>query len=163
MNFELPKTVGPVAWATLIGAVVIWGVERWRAGKIGSQQLTWGIAVACGIAQLVAAVFPGTSRSGATIMIALVLGLARGAAAEFSFVLGMITLVAAGGYKFFSAWKHGEIVGASGIELGIGFVTAAISAFLVVKWLLKFVQQHSFNGFALYRLILGALLLLTLR
>jgi undecaprenyl-diphosphatase len=163
LNYELPETLGPVAWATLIGAVVIWGVEQWRSGKIGSSQITWAVAIACGAAQLVAAVFPGTSRSGITIVIALMLGLSRSAAAEFSFVLGMITLTAAGGYKFLDAWKDGEIVGASSIELAIGFTTAAISAFLVVKWLLRFVQQHSFKGFAIYRLVLGALLLLLAR
>lgn len=157
---ELPKTVGPVAWATLLGGFVIFGIEAWRKSHPGSPDLTWTIAVACGLAQLVAAVFPGTSRSGATIMIALALGLARPAAAEFSFILGMITLTAAGGYKLLGAWRHGEIVDTAALDLAIGFVAAAVSAFLVVKWLLRFVQSHTFNGFAVYRVILGAALLL---
>jgi undecaprenyl-diphosphatase len=72
----------------------------------------------------------------------------------------MITLTAAGGYKFLDAWKDGEIVGASGLDLALGFIAAAVSAFIVVKWLLRFVQSHTFNGFAIYRLILGAALLL---
>ncbi len=160
MNFELPDTIGPVAWATLIGAFVIWGIEFWRKSHTGGSGLTWTIAIACGLAQLLAAVFPGTSRSGATIMIALALGLARPAAAEFSFILGMITLTAAGGYKLFDAWKDGEIRDAAALDLTLGFVAAAVSAFLVVKWLLRFVQRHNFNGFAAYRLVLGLVLLL---
>ena len=160
MNYELPETVGPVAWATLIGAFVIWGVEAWRKNHQGQATLTWTVAVVCGAAQLVAAVFPGTSRSGVTIMAALALGLVRHAAAEFSFILGMITLTAAGGYKLLSAYRHDEIHGASALDLSLGFVAAAVSAFLVVKWLLRFVQGHTFNGFALYRLLLGAALLI---
>lgn len=160
LNFELPKTVGPVAWATLIGGFVILGIEQWRKGSVLSPQVTWGIAMACGAAQLVAAVFPGTSRSGATIMMAIAMGLARAEAAEFSFILGMITLTAAGGYKFLGAWRHGEVAGASLTDVTLAFLAAAISAFLVVRWLLQFVRGHSFNGFAIYRILLGAALLL---
>ncbi len=160
LHFELPETVGPVAWATLIGGFVIIGIEQWRKGDPGSPGVTWTIAMACGLAQLVAAVFPGTSRSGATIMVAIALGLARAEAAEFSFILGMVTLTVAGGYKFQSAWRHGEVVGASLTDVTIAFVAAAVSAFLVVRWLLQFVRGHSFNGFAIYRIVLGAALLL---
>ncbi len=160
LNFELPETVGPVAWATLIGAFVIWGIEAWRKNHGGQPNLTWTIAIVCGLAQLLAAVFPGTSRSGATIMAALALGLARPAAAEFSFILGMITLTAAGGYKLFDAWMDNELHGAAALDLTLGFLAAGISAFLVVKWLLRFVQSHNFNGFALYRFILGVVLLI---
>lgn len=160
INFELPEEVKPVAWATLIGAPVIWFIETWRRGNRGNPSLTWTIVVVCGLAQLLAAVFPGTSRSGATIMAALALGMARPAAAEFSFILGMITLTAAGGYKLLDAWKDGELHGAGALDLVLGFVAAAISAFIVVKWLLRFVQSHTFNGFALYRALLGASLLI---
>ena len=132
MNFELPETIGPVAWATLIGGFVILAVEQWRKGHVGHAQLTWGIALACGAAQLVAAVFPGTSRSGITILIAIAMGLARAEAAEFSFILGMITLTAAGGYKVLSAWRHGQIVDASLTDVTLGFLAAAISAFVQI-------------------------------
>jgi undecaprenyl-diphosphatase len=155
MKFKLPETVGPVAWATLIGGLLILGIEQWRKGSRLSSDLTWSIAIACGGAQLVAAAFPGTSRSGVTIMIAIALGLARAEAAEFSFILGMITLTAAGGYKFLGAWSHGEVAGASLTDVALGFVAAAVSAFAVVRWLLQFVRRHSFNGFAIYRIILG--------
>jgi undecaprenyl-diphosphatase len=160
LNFELPEEVRPVAWATLIGAPVIWLIERWRKGNNGDPSLTWMVVVMCGLAQLLAAVFPGTSRSGATIMVALALGMARPAAAEFSFILGMITLTAAGGYKLLDAWKDGELHGAGALDLTLGFVASAVSAFIVVKWLLRFVQSHTFNGFAVYRALLGAALLL---
>jgi undecaprenyl-diphosphatase len=159
INFKLPETVGPVAWATLIGGLVILAIEQWRKGSPGSSHVTWTIAIACGVAQLMAAMFPGTSRSGATIMIAIALGLARADAAEFSFILGMITLTAAGGYKFLGAWRHGEVVGTNLTDVTLGFAAAAIAAFLVVRWLLQFVRTHSFNGFAVYRLLLGAALL----
>ncbi len=159
MNFKLPETVGPVAWATLIGGFGILGIEQWKKGAPTSPHLTWDIVIACGLAQLVAAIFPGTSRSGATIMIAIALGLARSEAAEFSFILGMITLTAAGGYKLIGAWRHGEIVATSLTDVAVGFAAAAISAFLVVRWLLRFVREHSFNGFAIYRIMVGALLL----
>lgn len=160
LDYELPDEIGPVAWATLIGAFVIWGIEYWKNSATGAARVTWTIAIVCGLAQLLAAVFPGTSRSGATIMAALALGLARPVAAEFSFILGMITLTAAGGYKLFDAWRDGEIHGAGFLDLSLGFAAAAVSAFIVVKWLLRFVQQHTFNGFATYRLILGLVLLL---
>ena len=161
LKFELPETIGPVAWATLIGGVVILAIERWRRQSPPTvASLTWGIAVTCGFVQLIAAIFPGTSRSGITIMAAISMGLVRAEAAEFSFILGMITLTAAGGYKFLDAWKHGEIQGATALDVTLGFVAAAISAFLVVRWLLGFVRAHTFNGFAWYRIALGAAMLL---
>jgi len=164
LRFELPETVGPVAWATLIGGVVIIAIERWRSRvQPMITSLTWGIAITCGFAQLVAAVFPGTSRSGITIMAAIAMGLVRAEAAEFSFILGIVTLVAAGGYKFLGAWRHGEIQGGSAVDVALAFVAAAISAFLVVRWLLGFVRAHSFNGFAWYRIMLGGALLVWFR
>ncbi len=161
LKFELPETIGPVAWATLLGGVAIIAVERWRwRSKPTIETLAWSIAIACGLAQLVAAVFPGTSRSGITIMMAIAMGLVRAEAAEFSFILGMITLTAAGGYKFLDAWKDGEVHGASAVDVTLAFAAAAVSAFLVVRWLLGFVRSHTFNGFAWYRIALGAGLLL---
>jgi undecaprenyl-diphosphatase len=159
LDFELPKTVGPVAWATLVGGVAIFVIEAARKGRPGDNHITWTVAIALGLAQLLAVYFPGTSRSGATIMIALGLGLARPVAAEFSFILGMITLAAAGSYELLDALKDGGLDGAGAIDLSLGFLAAAVSAFIVVKWLLRFVQHHTFNGFAVYRVILGLVLL----
>ncbi len=106
LDFELPDTPAPVAWATLIGGVLILAIERWLRGKALRTEVTWTIAVAAGLAQLVAAVFPGTSRSGITILTALALGLSRPAAAEFSFMLGIPTLLAAGPPPNFSPPQH---------------------------------------------------------
>jgi undecaprenyl-diphosphatase len=160
MNFKLPETIQPVAWATLLGGIAIIGVEQWRKERPNAPDVTWRIAIACAAAQLVAAVFPGTSRSGATIMVAIAMGLARAQAAEFSFILGMITLTAAGGYKLLAAWRHGEVAGGSMPDVLLAFTAAAVSAFVVVRWLLQFVRSHSFNGFAVYRIVLGVSLLL---
>jgi len=163
LEYELEENVGPVAWATLIGGLLIFAIEAWRKNAPGVPTLTWTIAVACGVAQLVAAVFPGTSRSGATIMVALAMGVARPVAAEFSFILGMLTLTAAGSFKLLQAWRHGELHDPAVLDLTIGFLAAAGSAFIVVRWLLRFVQTHTFNGFAIYRLVLGIVLLLFFR
>jgi undecaprenyl-diphosphatase len=156
---ELPDAAGPVAWATIIGAFFIFGVEAWARRRTLDPGITWRLAIVFGLAQLLAAVFPGVSRSGATIMFAMAFGMARPAATEFSFLLGMPTLLAAGGYKLFKAVRAGELAGAEWNDLAIGFIASGISAFLVVKWLLHFVQHHTFNGFAIYRLVLGLVIL----
>lgn len=158
-DVQLPDEATPVAWATLLGAFVIFAVEAAVRRRPGSAEITWLLAVVFALGQLVAAFFPGASRSGSTIMLAMLFGLARPAATEFSFLLGMPTLLAAGGYKLLKAVKSGELAGAAWLELWIAFFAAAISAFLVVKWLLRFVQSHTFNGFAVYRLVLGVALL----
>ncbi|MCI0539197.1 MAG: undecaprenyl-diphosphate phosphatase [Verrucomicrobiales bacterium] len=159
LDFELPEKVAPVASATLIGGVLFLVVEYWLRQRPLSGEVTWKIAIAAGLSQLVAAVFPGTSRSGVTILAALLLGLNRPAAAEFSFLLGIPTLLAAGALQTVSALKQpgGETVPWSMILLGSA--TAAVTAFVVVKWLLRFVQTHTFVGFAWYRIALGILLL----
>ena len=89
----------PVALALLIGGILFLAVELWLRGKTLNNEITWDIAIAVGVGQLVAAIFPGSSRSGTTILIALVLGLNRPAAIEFSFLVGIPTMLAAGGLK----------------------------------------------------------------
>lgn len=162
MNVALPKEIAPIAWATLIGGIVIFIVEAVNHGSHKSKNVTWTVAIAFGIAQLIAIAFPGASRSGTTIMLAMLLGLARPAATEFSFLLGIPTLFAAGAKEMLDAWKENDSAGAA-IDwgsLGIGALASFISAFIVVKWLIRFVQTHNFNGFAIYRVILGAALLI---
>jgi undecaprenyl-diphosphatase len=160
LGLELPKEVAPVAWATLIGGFIIFLLEYLHRGKSGSINITWTIAIAIGCAQILAAVFPGTSRSGASILMALAFGIARPAATEFSFLLGVPTLMAAGAYKMLSAMKSGEAAHENWSMVLLGTVVSAISAFIVVKWLIRFVQSHTFNGFAVYRVLLGAALLI---
>jgi len=158
LGLKLPERAGPVAWATLIGGVVIIAIEAALRNKPLREDVTWPIAILTGFAQLLAAVFPGTSRSGATILTALALGLNRPKAAEFSFLLGVPTLLAAGALQILSAMKKGETIDWAMVSLGL--VVSAITAFGTVKWLLRFVQTHTFVGFGWYRIILGVLILL---
>jgi len=160
LGMELGEDPAPVAWATLIGGVVILIVERLFKDRPGSGVVTWPVAIAVGLAQLLAAYFPGTSRSGATIIMALALGLSRPAATEFSFLLGVPTLLAAGGYKVLSALRHpGEAPHEPWSQILLGTLVAAITAFIVVKWLLRYVQSHTFILFGWYRIVLGGVIL----
>src|SRR5262245_42779212 len=101
-GFTLPKEILPIAWATLIGGVGILLIEGWRRGQPAFTRIGWPVALAVGVAQIAAAIFPGTSRAAATILIALALGVSRRAATEFSFLLGIPTLFAAGGLEIVS-------------------------------------------------------------
>ena len=157
LGFKLPDHPKPVALATLIGGVLIIAIELSLRNKPLRDDVTWPIAILTGVAQLIAAVFPGTSRSGATILMALALGLNRPKAAEFSFLLGVPTLLAAGGLQILSALKKGETIDWGMVSLGM--LVAAITAFAAVKWLLRFVQSHTFVGFGWYRIVLGVLIL----
>jgi len=159
MNIELPDEIPPVAWATLIGGVIILILERLYKNKPGVVEITWAVVVAVAVAQLIAAVFPGTSRSGASILMAMAFGIARPAATEFSFLLGIPTLMAAGGFKILSAYKDGTLGQENWSMIALGTLVSAIAAFMVVKWLIRFVQSHTFVGFAWYRIILGGALL----
>lgn len=159
LDIELPETIPPVAWATLIGGVIILVLEFLHKGKSGEPDITWTVVVAVAVAQLLAAVFPGTSRSGASILMAMAFGVARPAATEFSFLLGIPTLMAAGGFKILSAFKDGEAGNEDWTMVALGTVVSALSAFIVVKWLIRFVQSHTFNGFAWYRIALGGALI----
>ena len=162
LHFKLPEELAPVAWATFIGGVLFLGVEWWLKGRRLLPRISWTTAIAVGCAQLVAAVFPGTSRSGITILTALALGLSRPAATEFSFLLGIPTLLAAGGLQIVGALKEPPEQPINWLMLGAATLVAAVTAFVAVKWLLKFVQTHTFVGFAWYRIALGLLLLIFL-
>lgn len=151
-----------VALATLIGGVLFLGVEAWLKNRPTRLEITWLAAALVGVAQIVAATYSGSSRSGTTILFALALGVARPVATEFSFLLGVPTLLAAGGYKLLKAWKHGELAGENWGLLLLGTAVAAVMAFLAVKWLLRFVQTHTFVAFGWYRIGLGAAILLVL-
>jgi undecaprenyl-diphosphatase len=158
-DIELPETIQPVAWATLFGGVLILILERLYHGRSSVAQITWTVVAAVAAAQLIAAVFPGTSRSGASILMAMAFGIARPAATEFSFLLGIPTLLAAGGLKIFSAFADGAAAGENWALILLGTAVSAVSAFVVVRWLVHFVQSHTFTGFAWYRIALGVLLL----
>ena len=157
-GFTLPHTARPIALALLIGGVLFVAAEFWLKGRVVVTEVSWTLAVAFGLAQLVAVAFPGSSRSGSTILFALLLGLGRGPAVEFSFLLGVPTLCAAGAKTMLDALKHHEVI--LWQPLIIASLVAAVASFIAVKWLLRFVQSHTFTGFGIYRIAVGVLLLL---
>ena len=159
LDFELPEAVTPVASATLIGGVFFIAVEQWLRQKSLRDQVTWRVALAVGLAQLLAAVFPGTSRSGVTILTALILGTSRPAATEFSFLLGIPTLLSAGALQLASGYRQGELASVNWGWMLLASAVAAVVAFGTVKWLLRFVQTHTFVGFGWYRIALGMAML----
>lgn len=162
LEVTLPEHPAPVAWATLIGGVVILMVEAWRKDRTVEQGIGWSVAVIIGLAQLLAILFPGTSRSGASIIIALACGVARPAATEFSFLLGVPTLLAASGYEVLSALRHPDAAHEPAGQLLLGTAAAGLTAFVAVKWLLRYIQTHTFVLFGWYRIILGGLILAVL-
>ncbi len=159
-GFKLPEELQPVAWALLIGGIGFVVIEAWLRGKSLREQVTWAVAIAVGLGQIVAAVFPGASRSGTTILLCLLLGLARPAATEFCFIVGIPTMLAAGGLKIFKALHHpppGVAPEHWGMVL-LGFVVSAVVSFIAVKWLLRYVQTHTFTAFGWYRIGLALLI-----
>jgi undecaprenyl-diphosphatase len=160
MGFELPESVIPVAGALIIGGILFIGVEQFLKGKPLSDTITWPVVLAVALAQLAAAVFPGASRSGATIITAMALGISRVEATEFSFLVGIPTLLAAGGYKILKGLRDGA--SEDWTLLAMGAIVAAIVSFIAVKWLLRYVQSHTFVSFGIYRIVLGIALLILL-
>jgi len=159
-GFKLEERLAPIAWAMLVGGLLFLLVEAAIRGKSLRNEVTWTMALAVGFGQLLAAVFPGTSRSGATILLMLTLGLNRPLATEFSFIVGIPTMLAAGGLKIFKSLHHplpGAIPERWGLVL-LGTVVAAVVSFAVVRWLLRYVQTHSFVPFGWYRIALGILI-----
>jgi len=117
------------------------------------------MAAAVGLGQLLAAVFPGTSRSAATILIIMLLGLSRPIATEFSFLVGVPTLLAAGGLEMMQALRHSAGPPTDWGLLALGTAVSAVTAFVTVRWLLRWIQTHSFVPFGWYRVALGLVLL----
>lgn len=163
MNFRLPKTVTPIAWALVIGGVWMLIAEQIAARKPDSRSITWTVAILVGVAQMLAGIFPGTSRSAATIFAAMLFGTSnREAATEFAFLVGIPTMYAATGYEVFKVWHAGNVSHEGWSNLALGFVVSAIVAFIAVKWLLGYIRSHRFTPFAIYRIVLGVALLLWL-
>ena len=151
----------PVALAFIVGGIVILLVESRKSGTVRVETMaamTWLDALKVGIAQCFALI-PGTSRSGATIIGGMLFGLSRRAATEFSFFLAVPTLVAAGGYDLF---KNRALLSAHDAPIfGAGLVVAFVAAFVVIRWLVRYVATHDFKPFAWYRIAFGLLVLLT--
>lgn len=162
-GWTLPETVTPVAWAVIIGGVWMLVAEYFSERLPDRDTITWKVVIAVGLAQVVAGVFPGTSRSAAAIFIAMLLGLSRrSAAAEFVFMVGIPTMFAASGYAFLELYRHGELANQNWGDVTVAFLAAVITGFLVVKWLLGYIKRHRFTWFAIYRIAVGAALLLLL-
>ena len=157
LGIKLPDNVQPVAAALIVGGVLFILVEFLMKGKEASEDISWTVVIVVALAQLLAAVFPGASRSGATIIFAMMLGASRVSATEFSFLVGIPTLLAAGGYKILKGLKSGAHE--EWVLLAMGTAVAAVVSFIAVKWLLRYIQTHTFVGFGIYRIALGLVLL----
>jgi undecaprenyl-diphosphatase len=151
-----------VALALIVGGLLILLIERLHPAERVTELAGIGppTALGIGLAQVLSLI-PGTSRSGATIMGGYALGLSRPAATEFSFFLSIPVMVAATLYDLLKS--RGALVASDAPAFAVGFVTAFVSALIVVKAFLRFVSQHSFAAFAWYRIVFGVALLLLLR
>jgi len=154
----------PVAIAFIVGAfVILWAERRQRRNPASVRiaevdDMRMLDALKVGIAQTFALV-PGTSRSGATIIGGMLFGLSRKAATEFSFFLAVPTLVAAGAY---SLWKERAALSSDDLPMfAVGFVVSFVSAWLCIRWLIRYVSRNDFVPFAWYRIAFGALVLAT--
>ena len=154
----------PVATAFIVGGLIILWVERRHTGQDHAvrvesvDDMSYGDALKVGIAQAFALI-PGTSRSGATIIGGMLFGLSRKAATEFSFFLAIPTLLAA---TVYSVLKERHLLSTADLPMFLlGGLAAFASAFLCVRWLLRYISTHDFTIFAWYRIVFGILVLVT--
>jgi undecaprenyl-diphosphatase len=176
--FALKKEIGRnlenlwvMAWALLIGGIVMWVVDAFcRHPRVNRmEEMSIGQAAWIGFAQIASAVFPGTSRSMATIAAGQIAGLSRSAALEFSFFLSMPTMVVATGYDLLRTLTHHgadetnlaplTMSGHNWIVLAVGTAVSFIVALGVVAWFMNWVRARGFAPFAIYRIILAAVLM----
>jgi undecaprenyl-diphosphatase len=150
-----------VCAALIAGGVAIIVIERWRPRPtIGSvPEIGPLAAVLIGLGQVLAMI-PGTSRSGATIIAALLVGVERRTAAEFSFVLAIPTMFAATAYALYKGRNDLDLSGLA--QIGVGFATAFVVALVVVRWLMGVIARIGFAPFGWYRIALGTLMLVVL-
>jgi undecaprenyl-diphosphatase len=187
-SFLLTKVIGKhlenlyiIGWSLLIGGIVMWIVDAMNAkseaagpsaggGRIHTwkmENMSLGQAVWIGFCQIFSGVFPGTSRSMSTIAGGQIAGMSRASALEFSFFVSIPTMVAATGYTLFKSvmGKSENPIGVSQIDahgwivLAIGFVVSYIVAYASVAWFMAYVRKRGFAPFAVYRIIVGALVL----
>jgi undecaprenyl-diphosphatase len=157
-------TPAVVATTFIVGGFIILWAERRQAASQSAirvhsvEEMTSLDALKVGLVQCLAMV-PGTSRSGATIIGGMLLGLSRKAATDFSFYLAIPTLIGAGAYSLF---KERALLSVADVPtFAVGLVFSFLSAWLCIRWLLRFIATHSFVGFAYYRIAFGLLVLLT--
>ncbi|MEO5692313.1 MAG: undecaprenyl-diphosphate phosphatase [Usitatibacter sp.] len=150
-----------VAIALIVGALVIFAVERWYARHgaprvVEVDDMTWRDALKVGLAQCFSLI-PGTSRSGATIMGGMLFGLSRQVATEFSFFLAVPIMFAASGYQMV---KYRDLFTASDLApFAVGFFVSFVAALIAVRALIRYVARNDFKAFAWYRIVLGVVVL----
>lgn len=159
LGISLPQTIAPVAGALIAGGVIMLAIEWLLADRAVVADATWSVAFWVGTCQILAAVFPGTSRSAATIFAAMLAGMtSRAAATEFAFLVGIPTMFAATAYEFLQTRGAGP-AHENWSALAVAFVVSAVVAFIAVRWLLRYLQTHRFTVFAWYRIVAGIALL----
>jgi len=152
------RSVGVVAIMLIVVGILFWLFEKWSKKLKNMSQMTWLDSLVIGIAQAVALI-PGVSRSGITIIAGLGLKMKRDEAARFSFLLSMPIIFGAGLKKVLSM---GSVSDYSIMILLLGFLSSFVAGYFAIKYLLKFLSHHSLNIFALYRLVIGCLILIWL-
>ena len=151
-----------IVFALLMTAAELWAWRRRRAGKpeVGEGEVGWAVALWVGVWQALA-LMPGASRSGTTITAGLFAGLSRPAAARFSFLLSLPSILAAGAKELYDEW--GKLLGEQAAPLAVGLVVSAVVGYGAIAWLLHFLKRYSTAVFVVYRLALGAAILLAIR
>lgn len=158
--FKSPVCVAIALIVVGIAFILIESVHRDRASRISDVgDICFRTAFLIGIFQLLAAVFPGTSRSGATILGALLLGVSRKAAAEFTFYLAIPVMVGASALELL---EYGSLSSAEWVILSIAFVTAFLVSLIIIRFLMSYIKKHDFRIFGWYRIILGIVVLIFL-
>lgn len=145
-----------IAWATIGFGLLLWLADVMGQRQRDEHHLNWRDVVVIGLAQALALI-PGTSRSGITMTAGLFMGLTREAAARFSFLLSIPTILMAGGYKGMQLVKQSAAV--DWLAMFIGVVLSALTAYLCIHWFLKLLERIGMLPFVLYRLLLGGVLL----
>lgn len=150
-----------VSVSLIVGGFLILLIERIKPAPTTESvdALTWRKALAIGFCQTIAMI-PGTSRSGATIMGALMLGVERKVATEFSFFLAIPTMLGAATYDTYKNWS--QLSGEGWELIAVGFIAAFLAALLVVRSVVAFISKHGFAPFAYYRILIGSVMLVLL-
>ena len=153
----------PIALALLVGGLIMLAVEWSRPGTRTPriEHLTWAQAIGIGLAQILAVLFPGTSRSGATIIAGLIVGLSRPAAAEFSFLLAIPAMTAAAGYSLLKG--AGGMSGGQIMLLLVGTLVSFLVAWAVIALFMEYIRKRTFTPFGIYRIVLGIVVLIVMR
>lgn len=165
----LPNSLLLVGTALVVGGIILWATEKWidsspldKESEINYNSITYKKALIVGVSQSLA-IIPGVSRSGATIVSALLCRINRPTATAFSFYLSVPLITAASALKIVKDFSAIRSISGGLPALTIGTLVAFISAFIAVTWLLKYVQKHDYKPFAYYRILLGIILLLLVK